>query len=660
MSRTPSRAATRRVGFAVGTLAAASLFAAPAGAAFTSGKCLGENISANGASFAANAQNSAFIPSFTDQFCGDVGAAPTVTYTADGSGAGRRAFGARSGANADGSQSRTAVSRFVGSDEPMSAVDQANINKGSDAIGDEGTVRTLPVAIGSVAIVINVPDGCSTSQADGGVALTTNQKARFSDEADANKRRLQVTRTEVEALFNGGTDLDTWGELIPWINDGNATSGDAADARCKSWPIFRTRRQDDSGTTFALKDYLSTVNPGRGWLTTYITPNTLTWPNSTTTVAFDANNNGDTADTVANCSDAVLPADTTCPESAIPLLQYSVAASPSGGGTLVDKAALLDGSVGYADLATARTKQSLAFERQANATDDKYWVKLQSKDGTTYVDPQSDAAGFVTNGARGSNCATATLRNLPAGNAPTLGDWSQVSATNSTEKGYGLCTPTYALAWDDYATPYKLIPSYNATSEEKKARTVRDYLESALTVGQTRLASYDYAPLPESVRQFTLAAIQQIGFNKAGDVDSGGGVTPIDNTGVTPITTPTVVTPVITAPSNLFTFGKPRNSKGNATLTLQVPGAGVVSVVATAKLGKKKNVQIASAKSSPAAGGPVAITLKPSKKAAAELKKKKTLKVALTITYRPTGGQAKTSTTTVTLKPAAVKKSTKK
>ena len=34
-------------------------------------------------------------------------------------------------------------------------------------------------------------------------------------------------------------------------------------------PIIRVVRFDDSGTSFAFKDYLGTINGGRGWLTTY-------------------------------------------------------------------------------------------------------------------------------------------------------------------------------------------------------------------------------------------------------------------------------------------------------------------------------------------------------------------------------------------------------
>ena len=674
----------RRLTLAAGALIAAATFASPAEAAFTTGACQGDAIIARGASFASNAHNQVFVPAFGGNFCAAAGGAPTVTYEGTGSGSGRRVMGARTtgapeGDNTSGAAGRSYAPRLAGTDEPLSANDQANINKGSEAVGDEGVIRTIPIALGSVAIPVNLPDGCVITQQADGSALTGPQQAQLSDPATANTRRLQFTRTQLEQIFNGGTEIDTWGELVAWINDGNTTSGEATDTRCSNFPIVRIRRLDDSGTTYALKDYLSKVNPGRGWLTAFNTPDTRTWPNDNRVTSFDYNNDGDSTDTIPSCAAQFgATPTTTCTEASVPLLQTTEVAAPAGNGngSIVNKVNDFDGSIGYGDLATIRQNRSFAFERQPNATDDKYWTKIQTKNLTGFADPQQFPAGIAPNGPRGSACNTAVLSNLPGGNDPTTGNWSQVSAADSTAAGYGICTPTYALAWDDYATPYATQPSFSLAGEERKARTVKDYLENIVGPGQDSLVAFDYATLSSSTKALSAAGIAKIGFNKAGDVGNQNPTptpvvnptpTPVGGGGNTPTPPPAVQTPAPTpkpiipnVPSNAFTTSAVKNDKGAAKFTVTVPGAGVVSIVGKATLGKKKNAAAASASSSAKAAGTVAFTVKLNSAAAKELKKKKKLKVTLEITYTPTGGTAKTATATVTLKPAPAKKKTKK
>lgn len=653
MSRTPRSSVISRCStIALGAVAASAVLAAPASAAFTSDKCLGDPAAGRGASFAASAHNQVFAPNFSSVFCASVGSAPSMSYESTGSGSGRRVMGARTngspeGDNTSGALSRSFAPRYGMSEEPLSSVDQVNVNKGTDAVGDEGIIRTIPLALGSVAIVVNIPDGCSITQQADGSALTSGQQASLSDPTSANTRRLQLTRSQIELIFNGGTEIDTWGELVAWINDGNSTPSEASDTRCANFPLVRIRRLDDGGTTFVLKDYLNQLNPGRGWLSTYTTPDTRTWPNHDRTVSFDYNNDGDTTDAIASCAAQFAPFNaTTCTEGSVPLLQTTEVPPSAGNGNddLVNKVNDFDGAIGYGDLSTARQQRSFAFERQANATDDKYWVKVQAKNLTSYADPQSAPTGFVTSGARGSSCNTATLRNLPGGADPTTGDWSQASATDSTQAGYGICSLTYALAFDDYSGPYSA--QADQAAEERKARSVRDYLEAATTSGQTGLVSFDYAPLSPDLQTLASNAAKQIGWAKTGGGGGGGGTTTPPTGGggggSTPIATPT-------APSNAFTLGKVTNSKGAAKFTLQLPGAGAVKVRVLATVGSKKNREVAVV-SRAGAAGPLAFTVKLNSTGRKELKKKKKLAVVVEVTFTPTGGSAKTLTKKVTLK----------
>jgi ABC-type phosphate transport system substrate-binding protein len=674
MSRSLDGARMRRTAAAAGAAVAALLasagLAGPASAAFTTQQCEGDNATGRGASFAASAHLQVFIPNFNPVFCN--GSGPTITYESQGSGAGRRVMGERTGSNADGSQSRNQAPRFGMSDEPVSPANQSDINKGTDALGDEGLMRTIPLANGAVAVAVNLPDGCTIwTKPDTATPFTgfsAGEQAQISDFGNADRARLQLTRTQLEEIWNGGDERDEWGEVVAWINDGNGTAGQAGDTRCQDHPIFRVRRLDDSGTSFAFKDYLDKLNPSRGWLSTYVTPDTRTWPNPEKTVAFDLNNDNagvpEAGDAVTKCAAQLpqFPGDgangkIACNEDAIPTLQSTEVLPTAGNGNddLINKVNDFDGSIGYGDLSTVRQQRSFAFERQTGATDDKFWVKLQTKNLAGFADPQSAPTGFTTGGARGSNCLSANLTGLPVGGDATTADWSQVSAVDSSPAGYGICSLTYALVWDDYSGPYSALPDQAA--EERKARSVKDYMNNALSnLGQAGLGAFDYSPLSDSIRTVAQSGVDAVGWQKTtGGGGGGGGGNPVTPPPTGTTTTPTVPTPPApAAPSNVFTLSKPRASKGNVLVSAQVPGAGNVRVSATARIGKR-TVTIASGASTRSSGGTVRFTLKPSRAARTALRKGN-LRVTVRVTYTPTGGQAATKNATLTLRRTAGKR----
>lgn len=657
----------------VGAIVAMAGAGTPAQAAFTTGKCLGESNwqIGRGASFANTAHTQVWFPRMSN-FCQDVGTTPNFTYDSQGSGSGRRVMGERTsgapeGNNSAGALSRNQVPRFGMSEEPPTEAGQSQINLGTDAPGDEGQMRLIPAALGSVAIVVNLPDGCNPYVNPNGSALAGAAAAQFSDLANADRRRLRLTRQQLERIWAG--EITTWGALIPHINDGNGTPDQASDTRCQSFPLVRVRRLDNGGTTFVLKDYLSNLNPAEGWKTTWLTPDTRQWPQANTTVAFDYNNDGDTADDVATCARANNGASNNtganlgCTEAAVPLLQTTPVADGNGNGNLVDKVADFDGSIGFGDLATARTRKSFAFERQTG-NDDKYWVQIQNKNASAFVDPQSAPTGFTTGGSKGSNCAQATLVNLPGGNDPTLANWEQVTAVDSSQTGYGICSLTYFIAFDDYAGVY---PGDQA-AEERKARSVRDYIEHVVGLtGQVGLEAADYGALPAGVQALALAAAQQVGWNKGTGTGGGGGggtgeqpVTPPSGGGSAPTAPGGSTNPPVTGqqapPSNAFTIPSRRLNKGNIVLSVQVPGAGSVRATATARY-RGKTIRVASSASTVRSGGRVSLTLTPSKAAAAALKKA-SLRVTIQVTYQPSGGQANSQRTSLTLKKQAAKKKT--
>jgi ABC-type phosphate transport system substrate-binding protein len=593
----------RRAAMLGGTVAAfAAVSAAPAHAAFTLPTCGGGAVNGEGASFQATAQNNWKL-NFGLSVCPGL----VVSYNPSGSGAGRRAMGERTGANADGSQSRlVSGDRFGSTDDPLTATGRTQIEEGTGTAsdGDENAVHEIPVASGAVAIIVNWPDHCLQSAP--GVP-TANQ----SDPGNSDNR-VQFTKTQVEAIWNGGTDADTWGDIFPAL----AGDGTLTDAQCRALPMIRVKRFDDSGTTYALKSYLNTINPGRGWITTYEGPNT-NWPNpGPNLLDGGANGNGPLADTVNSH----------------------------------------DGSIGYGDLATVRSKN---FSLDATTTDTTYWIPVQNG-SNTYTDPASDPTSFKTlsNPTKGSNCTTTTYTQVPTAPADlTFGDWSKVQGVNSAS-GYGICTLTYSLAFDDDAKAYS---AFDPTAEQAKARTVKDYLSYIVSdAGQAVLQPNDYTALPLPILAASRTGVNAIGWNKAGDTGGGGGGG--GGAGGGGGGAGGGGGGNVTAPSNTFTVSSASVSKsGKVSVRVQLPGPGNLVIKVSGKsttFGKHKAKTIAKAGSASTAtlGGVTVLTFSPTSAVKTALKNGQKVKLTIKITFTPAGGSANTLTKTLTLKPKKVTK----
>ena len=98
---------------------------------------------------------------------------------------------------------------------------------------------------------------------------------------------------------------------------------------------------------------------------------------------------------------------------------------------------------------------------------------------------------------------------------------------------------------------------------------------------------------------------------------------------------------------------------GSATVTVNVPGPGVVTAAdassaassrrATAAA-KKKKALIKPARAVATKAGPVKLKIKPTKAGKKVLRKKHKLKVRLAITFTPTGGSPRTEVSKLTIK----------
>ena len=457
---------------AVGCVAAIGLSAQVASADFASpytSKCTGDSITGKGSTF-QNAAQAAWSSSWSiaGQYCASPfgTAGKTVSYTGGGSGAGRAAVGAT---DTPGAQRDPSIG-FAGTDEPVTPTQLANANEGPNvdaaADNDDAALRTIPVVSGAIAIIVNYPDHCT---------LPADFKFTKSN-APANTGRLKLSRARVERIFGADTTFDTWGEIVTGIDDDNSVDGNPAVNSCADLPIKRVVRLDESGSTFQLKRWLDVQRPTRHWKQEDGVYTNLQWPNEAT-------------------DPVVRPAAT-------------------GGGPVADSVNATDGSVGYVDLATARTK---GFDKDDTVADDTYWMPIQDQ-SASFKEPTFSTSGFVTAAdhqsfygsaiKKGANCRTTTYSNVPdvGGNGPdaadTLSSWSQVTGVASgANGGYPLCILSYDMVWDDswdaFGGP---LPPTTPRPNEAQQRTVKDYLFYALSnTGQNKGDTSDYSKLPDDI-----------------------------------------------------------------------------------------------------------------------------------------------------------------
>lgn len=622
-----------RAGLLASALAALTAIglAPQASADFTSAKCGGVNTNANGASFAKGAQES-FNSYFKTFYC--PGSGLSIAYNANGSGAG-----------IEGAQLREGTSRFWGSDDPPSPTAVALMNSGAkkeivegkpkilpDGVeGNEGKVHIFPIAAGAISPLVNFPDGCNPE------ALADKYRTVSAAQVSGNAAlkgilRVRFTKVKFEKVW-AGEENAKWSEAFPEL----AAQG----APCEV-PIIRVVRFDKSGTTFGFKDYLRTINPGRGWTTTFETGTGETgnreWPN-------------------AQFGEGGQCGATPAPGKQADTVDFLTTNCGNGNGELVKKLIATEGSIGYSDIATARNASpTLAVDAtKATAPSTPYWTQVQNGtiavgsaqegEGKGFTEPTLDEEnGFKTTASttpaqKGANCIAETIFQNTPGNS--FGDWSKTSGVNATS-GFGICTLTYVMAFDDNAAVFKNLPE-----EESKARTVKDYMESVVTdAAQAQLLAADYAPLPSGMLSLARTAIGQIGWNKS---SSSGPVTPVGDPPVGGGSGGGGGGTVIV--SNQFSIPKKTISSktGSATFSVKLPGAGKLGVLGTAKAGKK-TIKVGSVTLTVGKAGTYSVTLKPSGAAKQMLSKQGSLKVNLTFTFSPTGGAAKSTNSAVTLK----------
>jgi hypothetical protein len=95
--------------------------------------------------------------------------------------------------------------------------------------------------------------------------------------------------------------------------------------------------------------------------------------------------------------------------------------------------------------------------------------------------------------------------------------------------------------------------------------------------------------------------------------------------------------------------GLTTNHNGRLVLRLSVPGAGAAAVTATARIGHR-TARVARKRATARAAGSLRMTLKPSAAARRAVKRQRSLRVSVSVTYRPAGGKAQTARRAVKLR----------
>lgn len=571
-----------------------------ANAAFSIGKCAGADTSGRGASFARDA-HTWFNQNFRVNYCAGTPGAGVLdmAYDAAGSGAGRLSMKVRNDAP-----------RFGMTDEPPSTTDVAQMNAGtgnnppaSDANpNDNGQIHVVPAAVGAVAPLVNFPNGCEAADLPAASKTST----------DPALIRVRFTKAQFEEIWAQGetgatpTPYLTWKTVFPAL--------DAVPA-CEK-PIIRVVRFDDSGTTFTFKDYLDTIDPAEGWLTTYgpgSGAKTRTWPGA----EFGGG---------GQCGATEAPGKKPDNED------HLTSGCANGNAFLVQTLKATDGSVGYSDISTARS-EGLAVN-PAGGDVDQFWTQIENGSGE-FTEPTKNPNGFRTDGQKGANCEKTTFTDVPA---TTLGNWESASGVNSAE-GFGICTLTYGLVFNDNAAVWG-----NTPAEEAKARTVKDYWLSVLSSGsQNGLLGADYSPLPAGILAIAKAGIEGIIWAGTAGEPSEIDDPIIDTKGGNPLPP--------AKPSNAFSLlRKSISSKtGGATVSVKLPGAGTLEVIGTAKKGKK-TIKVGRTVLKANQAGTFNLVFKPSAAAMKILKEKGKLPVKLELVFTPTGGDENDSSSSLTLK----------
>jgi ABC-type phosphate transport system substrate-binding protein len=458
----------RRAASACVAVAAVTALVAPSAASAKGGPkgsvCSGVSITGQGAAVAVGAQTL-----FDTQFSsvsnanpfacsGSQGTkgTPTVGYFSTSSGKGLASWGSGGSLVNDGPPATdgfSASNAFLATEEAPNSSQATNIEAQESTPGSvTNTVLSIPVALESINVIVNLPAGCTaTSTADPG--------------------RLVLNNVTLESIFNG--TITEWSQIK---DDGDALSGGSCNPNAE---ITRVVRPDSSGATHILKQYLNLING-----------NALTTPSG--------------SETWAELSEGTL--NTVWPTGSTPI----VSSASTGDNAEIKEVVATPSSIGYGSLSDVRLNSSFV-PATGGAGTATFWVPIQDNGVSTknakYADPASN--GEVAAKAT-ANCGDTKFTNGKGTKFPPATvalPWDSVT-TATKQKNYTLC----GLAFDVVLGKYSAFPATTAGEEQ----TVSDYVNFSLSTatggGQTLLNSNDYEALPAKIVKEATSATEGVGL----------------------------------------------------------------------------------------------------------------------------------------------------
>jgi ABC-type phosphate transport system substrate-binding protein len=415
----------------------AALVAPGAASASLGAQCSGSNIGGQGSSLQKLAQgiwDPGFNTSASKHACnGTQGtkALPTIAYTSTGSGAGLKSWGVKKEEH-----KYEATNAFVGTDEAPNPTAKGEIEENETTLTSKA-LATVPVLQAAVAVIVNLPAGCTVT-------------------STSNKGRIVLNNSTLESIWRG--TITKWSE----ISDG----GDKFTGAGCTTPIAKVVRFDGSGTTHIFKKYLGLINK----------------------TSFETTNNEGVVTGSKTWNEIAEGKENT----SWPTADAVIRPAAKGGGEEVAKVAATPSSIGYANLADARANAAF-IPPTGGPNKATFWVPIQNKTVApiTYQDPSTDKD--VAKLAE-SNCASETYTNgeiaFPPANV--FESWSEVT-TATVEPKYTICGLTFDLAFGSY----KAFPG---TSLEE-ATTANNFLQYVTDTagGQAAIKGHDFMPLVGTV-----------------------------------------------------------------------------------------------------------------------------------------------------------------
>ena len=340
---------------------------------------------------------------------------------------------------------------FVGTDDAPNAT---QITAAKTASGTN--ILTIPVAQTAIALPVNPPTNCTLTE---------------------------ITNKQLEGVMRG--TIKVWSKIQTAVGAG-----------CTNAPITRVVRTEGSGTTFQTKNYLSKISEAS--LTCLpASVKTPTWKGLEEIGAGEEPNIIWPENSAASgCTNVV-----------------SEVVRGAGGGGVVKKVNVTEGSIGYAALPDVEKNKN----KGENPNGDTNWIKIQDNGVSNKLSVAKFASPLEAS-ANAANCFEAqypvpTSAQVGAAN-PANADWSQIFGANTNAAAvspgaYPLCTLTYVEALTEYSKA-----GFTLASET----TAQDYIANYLTAegGQEQLevGGKWYAPLPEGTKSFNVIGAAQYAASK--------------------------------------------------------------------------------------------------------------------------------------------------